>query len=310
MMQSMVSGLLSGAELFGLLLAMPLMALHSQITEGVMEKVRLWHGKIDEQFSNIDNIVTMLAAHPKWVISPEMSGKLIAAHEKLQKLIAKCKTNAASGADRQERSSLLKETVGYCLLYVRIWAYGQYGEGMMTEDEVHLLGFLLPGEMGGHRDRSEEVDIKAEAKVTVFNEDKIRVVINQSSGENSSQVSRGWPHGVRMALLVICAEDGVTEIIRQTTTHLHNDIVMPKESRGKQFTIKASFLRHIDDEPLFGSQPTFSMPMNTNDILAAIDHHHHEEYEAKIREVELHRLEIARLQAQLDAKKKDLNPNT
>jgi hypothetical protein len=48
MMQSLVPGLLSGAELFGLLLAMPLMALHSQITEGVMEKVRLWHGKIDE----------------------------------------------------------------------------------------------------------------------------------------------------------------------------------------------------------------------------------------------------------------------
>jgi hypothetical protein len=305
-MQSMVSGLLSGAELVGLLLAMPLMALHGEITEALLEKVRQWHGRVDEQFANIDNIVTLIAAHDKWVISPDMSGKLNTAHAKLQKLIAKCNTSSASSVDRQERNTLLKETVAYCLFYVRIWAYNQHAEGTLTADEVHQLAFLLPGETGGHHDRAEEVDIKAEVKVSVFNEDKIKVVINKSSGENESQVSRGWPHGVREAVIVIYADDGVTEIIRKTTTRVHNTIVMPVESRGNQFTIKAAFLRHPDDEPLFGNQPTFSMPKNTNDILATIDHHHHQDFEEQLREVEHHRREVERLQAELEAKKKEL----
>ncbi|MDR1121352.1 MAG: hypothetical protein LBM08_10585, partial [Dysgonamonadaceae bacterium] len=62
-----------------------------------------------------------------------------------------------------------------CLLEVRIWAYGEYTAGVLTADDVHLLGFLLPGETGGHRDRTEATDVVAEVKVKVVNEDFIRV---------------------------------------------------------------------------------------------------------------------------------------
>jgi hypothetical protein len=108
---------------------------------------------------------------------------------------------------------------------------------------------------------------------------------------------------VRHALIVITASDGVTEVHRQITTRLHNDIRMPDGSHGKQFIAKASFLRHVDDEPRFGNQPTFSMPLTTEDLAAALDHQHHEDYEAHVREVERQRQEIERLQAELNAKK-------
>jgi hypothetical protein len=94
---------------------------------------------------------------------------------------------------------------------------------------VHLLGFLLPGESGGHRDRTEATDVTAEVKVSVVNEDFIRVVIDQSAGENAAQVAHGWPPGVRNALIVITAADGKTEVYRQLTTRLHNDIQMPAD---------------------------------------------------------------------------------
>jgi hypothetical protein len=78
---------------------------------------------------------------------------------------------------------------------------------------------------------------------------------------------------------------------------------MPDGSHGKQFILKAAFLKHVDDEPRFGNEPTFSMPLTTADLAATIDRQHHEEFEAQVREVELHRLEVERLQAEQNAKK-------
>jgi hypothetical protein len=59
----------------------------------------------------------------------------------------------------------------------------------------------------------------------------------------------------------------------------------------------------VDDEPRFGNEPTFSMPLTTEDLAAALDRQHHEEFEAQMREVECQRQEIERLHAELDAKK-------
>jgi hypothetical protein len=89
--------------------------------------------------------------------------------------------------------------------------------------------------------------------------------------------------------------DGVTEIHRQFTTHLHNDVRMPEGSHGKQFIAKAAFLKHIDDEPRFGNQTIFSIPITTEDILAAKDRRHDEDLEAQQREMERQRQEIERL---------------
>jgi hypothetical protein len=198
----------------------------------------------------------------------------------------------------------LKSTVGLCLLRVKIWAYAAYAAGELTADEVHLLGFLLPGETGGHHARAEATDVVAEVKVTVINADFIRVVIDQSAGENAAQVAHGWPAGVRNAMIVITAADGKTEVYRQLTTRLHNDIRMPEGSHGKQFIIKAAFLKHVNDEPRFGNEPTFSMPLTTEDLVAALDKQHHEEFEAQSQEVERQRQEIARLKAELAEAKK------
>jgi hypothetical protein len=41
---------------------------------------------------------------------------------------------------------------------------------------------------------------------------------------------------------------------------------MPSGSRGKLFIIRAAFLRHVDDKPRFGPEPTFFMPLTTEDL--------------------------------------------
>jgi hypothetical protein len=270
--------------------------LSSGISEGVLASVRRWHGGIDGQFAAIDNLITLILSHqPAWEIPAGLLTQLTGNRDQLQALINKCRSTAGSPADRTLRNSLLKSTVGLCLLQVRVWAYGEYTAGVMTADDVHLLGFLLPGESGGHRDRAEATDVKAEVKVTIINEDFIRVVIDQSAGENAGQVEHGWPHGVRNALIVITSADGKTEVHRAFTTRLHNDIRMPEGSHGKQFIIKASFLKHVNDAPRFGNEPTFSMPLTTQDLASVLDQQHHEDFEEQVREVERHRQEVEKI---------------
>ena len=261
----------------------------------MLANIRKWHGSIDVKFGNIDNIVKRVTAHQtEWNMPADLYAELTGNRDRLQELINKCRTIAASSEDRTLRDSLLKSTVSLCLLQVKIWAYAQFSAGILTADDVHLLGFRLPGETGGRRDRTEGTDAVAEVKV--INEDNIRVVIDQSGGENAAQVVSGWPVGVRYARIVITAADGKTEVYNKLTTRLHNDIPMPKSSHGKQFIIKASFLKHIDDEPRFGNEPTFSMPLTTEDLVISRDRRHQEEFEAQQQEIE-------RMQAVLNEKK-------
>jgi hypothetical protein len=273
------------------------------ITSGMLAFARRWHGNIDEQFGNIDNAVVILTEHQtSWAVPTDLLTPLTTNRNKLQALINKCRTTQASSADRAQRNTQLKTTVGLCLFQVKIWAYAEFVAGKLTADDVHQFGFLLPGETGGHHSRTEATDVTAEVKVSIINADFIRVVIDQSAGENAAQVVHGWPPGVKQALIVIVSADGRTEVYRQLTTRLHNDIQMPEGSHGKQFIIKASFLKHVDDAPRFGNEPTFSMPLTTEDLAAAFDRQHHEEFEAHVREVEAQRQLIERLQAQLNAK--------
>ncbi|MDR1155668.1 MAG: hypothetical protein LBL04_13260, partial [Bacteroidales bacterium] len=137
----------------------------SSITAGILASVHRWHGGIDDQFGNIDNAVILLTEHQTpWQVPSDLLTLLTGNRDDLQKLINKCRTTSASSSDRAQRNTLLKTTVGMCLFRVKIWAYGTYMSGVMTADDVHRLGFLLPGETGGHRDRTEAIDIKAESK--------------------------------------------------------------------------------------------------------------------------------------------------
>jgi hypothetical protein len=239
------------------------------IPEGILAAIRRWHGSIDGQFHNIDNLVAIVMENRQsWKMPDDLLTPLRNSRDRLQTLIAKCRSMTGSKADRAERNTLLKSTVTLCIIRVKIWAYGKYADGVMTADDVHLLGFRLPGETGGYYSRTEATNITPEVKVKIVNEDFIRAVIDRSAGENTAQAKRSWPPGVKHALTVITAADGKTEIHRRFTTRLYNDIQMPAGSHGKQFIIKAAFLRHIDDEPRFGNGQTFSMPLTTADLIA------------------------------------------
>jgi hypothetical protein len=277
---------------------------YDDIPEEVIARIRCWHGSIDEQFTNINNAAGILEEHKtEWTIPDKLLEQLNENRSQLNTLILKCRSSAGSSADRTHRNSLLKSTVGICLSQLKSWAIMQYYEGMLTADDVHLLGFFLPGDASGHRDRKEPTDDLPEVKASVINMDNIRVVIDQASTENAAQVRHGWPRGVRQALIVILSADGSTEVYRQMTSHLHTDIEMPAGSRGKLFIIKAAFLRHVDDRPKFGNEPTFFMPLTTEDLASIVDRQHHEEFEEHVRETERHRQEIERLNAEKDNEK-------
>jgi hypothetical protein len=273
---------------------------YANIPAEVIANIRRWHGTIDDQFNNIDNIFSLFTAHmTQWSVPQALMQQLTDNHSLLAVLIPKCRSNQGSAADRTLRNSLLKITVGLCLTQIRAWVYTQYYAGVMTLDDVHLLGFFVPGEGGGHRERTEASDVLAEVKVTVLNADFIRVVVDQASGENAALVVHGWPQGVHHTLIVIMAADAKTEVLRLHTSHMHNDIRMPDGSHGNQFLIKAAFLKHVDDEPRFGAEPTFSMPLTTEDLIHAIDRQDHENFEAQLRQVEQHRQEVEQLNVKI-----------
>jgi hypothetical protein len=58
----------------------------------------------------------------------------------------------------------------------------------------------------------------------------------------------------------------------------------------------------VNDKPRFGNEPTFSMPLTTEDLAATLDRQHHDDFEERLRSVEQHRHEIERLEAELKAK--------
>jgi hypothetical protein len=273
------------------------------ILEGILAKAKGWRGTIDERFSNIDNVAGLLKIHLKpWAVPNEMYVKIERDRARLQMLVNKCRSPMGSTADRGERNMLLKSATDFCQLEVKAFSYMQYAAGIMTSSDVHELGFLLPGEGRRHHSRSAATNIVAEVKVKVINADVVRVIINQNA-ENAAKVLHGWPPGVHNALIVITSADGRTEVIRKLTTRMYNDIRMPDGSHGKQFIIEASFLKHIDDEPRFGSEQTFSMPLTTEDlVVASAARPHHEEFEDTLREIAFYRQEIERLEAKLKAK--------
>jgi hypothetical protein len=282
----------------GLALAFALGAsMNGNIPAEALANIRRWHGSIDEQFSNISNVADTLAAHlTDWNVPKELAQQLLDDRDRLSALITKCRTNNGSTADRMMRNSLLKALVAQCLTQIKSWAFMQHYDGVLTADDVHLLGFFLPGDAAAHRERKDPTDELTDVKVAIINADNIRVIIDQAETESASHVRHGWPHGVRQALIVILAADGHTEVHREMTTRQHTDIRMPEGSHGKLFIIKAAFLTHVSDTPKFGNEPTFSMPLTTEDLAAALDRQHHEDFEAQIREVERHRQEVERLQ--------------
>jgi hypothetical protein len=263
---------------------------HGTLLEGVLADAKKWHGSIAEKLSNVDNLVNVLdTAMPSWGVPADLLSRLKGERAEMQRLISKCLTKSASQNDRIDRDSQIKLTIDMCLNEVRLWAYGAFGAGLITADIVHKLGFLLPGEASRHRDRSEATDATAVATTRVISADVVRVVIDQADAKDAAKVVHGWPKGVKNALIVI-ADEHKKEVYRTITTRLHNDITMPEGSHGKLFYIMASFLKHVDDEPRFGPQPSFTMPYRTEDVVDLLDKQREEEAEQHRLEAEIRRL--------------------
>ncbi|MDR1415287.1 MAG: hypothetical protein LBI96_05705 [Odoribacteraceae bacterium] len=243
---------------------------HDDVPDWARAAAKRWHGSIAGKVINIDNLTDTLVAHRSlWPVPQAIIDKMTKGQEQLAALVKKCNSSEGSPSDREARDTLIKDLVTFALQTVRNWVFGQYADGVLTRQDVHSLGFLLLGETAGRRDRSEDTRVIASVKVGIIDADSIYVVVDQASLENSALVVHGWPEGVREVLLVITAADGVTEVLRKTTRSLHNEILMPPGSHGKQFMIKASFMKHPDDVPHFGNEPTFSMPLTTEDLAAS-----------------------------------------
>ncbi|MDR1456046.1 MAG: hypothetical protein LBJ01_10375 [Tannerella sp.] len=273
------------------------------VISGTLAAAARWHEGIDAQYTNIKNLTGILKdKQSEWSVPQPMYAGLVANSDHLAELIPLCKSTAASTDDRNLRNTILKATVATCIHQVKMWAFGKYYEGVVTKDDIHRLGFLLPGETGGHKSRSGLVDIVPEAKIRVLSPDAIKVIIDQAAAENAAQVAHGWPQGVEYVLIVITSVDDNKEIIRQVSTTLHTSFDMPEGCHGHQYAAKASFLKHVNDSPRFSNEVTFSMPLTTGDLIAELDRQHHEDYENQIREVERQRQEIERLQAELRKK--------
>jgi hypothetical protein len=284
----------------GLLAAL---AATGRIPAAILEHIRWWHGTIDQQFANVKGLYELLMGNLSiWPVSLAIREKLGELVPEIDRLITKCRTNEGSPADRIRRDTLLKRAVAYCLMDVRTWAYDQIVDGKLTPDDVHEMNFLLPGDHGGHHDRSEPTDAIAEIKAKVINADYIDGIVDQAGSKNAGPVKHGWAHGIHQAMLLMLEADGKTEVLRRVTNNLHNEIKMPEGSHGKQFMLAAAFLKHPDDEPKFGEFTIFSMPKTAADLAAVLDQQHHDEFEEHVRFVEQHRQEVERIHAEQNAR--------
>jgi hypothetical protein len=279
----------------------------NEVDESMRKYIRQWHGLTDEKMENINNLTNQILNHA-WPIPADMLKELTDSRLELNALVTKCHTPLASTYDRAQRNALLKQTVSFCLHRIKGWAIGQRALGAISAEEMHLLGFLTPGETGGNRKRAEPTDARAEVKVNIISPDYIKVSLDQSAGQNAALVKRGWPEGVRHAVIVALFVDGKTEVFRYYTTRLHNDIRMPEGLHGKLFIIKAAFLKHINDDPRFGgASPTFSMPLSTEDLAAVQERRREADAQEHARETErrLQKMEalLKNLEAQTASRK-------
>jgi hypothetical protein len=274
------------------------------LPEGIRATILNWHGTYDQQHDNVLNLIKIIKAHGSWAIPTEAYKELTDMEAELAPLMQICGTTSASSVTRMKRRTLVKALVALCLSDMKTWALEMYRLKQLTADDVHELGFRLLGERGGHHARVMATNVTPAIKIRNISGEIVRVIVDKSAGENAAGVTRGWPEGVKYVLIIIVSVDDREEIVRLISTRVYNDITMPEGSRGKQFEVKASFLKHTDDEPRFGNAPVFSMPLTTDDLIARVDRHAHEDLEEKLQEVEQRRLELEQLRAEIEAAKK------
>jgi hypothetical protein len=277
----------------------------------ILAAAKRWHGDMTARFANIDGLTNLLKSKlDAWDVPTNMMTFLNTNRNRLQILIPFCNTTASSTNDRIDRDSLFKSTIEYCLHDVKFWAFGLLHAGVITLDDFHKMGFLVPGETAGHHTRAEATDAKAEVKVRILGPDQIEVVVDQAAEENAAKVKHGKPRGVNYIQVVVYTTDTGEEIHDEKSTHLRKKVNIPAQYHGKQLGIKAAFLMHVEDKPNFGDGALFSMPLTTQDLIAAFEEQHRIDMEARSKAVEIHKQEIAQVEEELKAQQefRKINP--
>jgi hypothetical protein len=242
----------------------------SMENEALYEELRRvaknWRGKQDARYTNIVNMYnTMKSMQPAWKIPEPVMSVLDEKVPELVKIVEICQGRNAGSLDRAARRGLTAELVNFSLGTVKNVAYGAYAVGDITLRDVHALGFMLAGESGGAHARSKPNKVQAEAKVEVIDYSSINLVVDKAAHENAGPVAKGWPKGARSVKVVIEDTDG-KEVLVAMSSQLHTRIRMPEGSRGKQFVLRAAFLRHLDDDPVYSGEVMFTMPLMIRDI--------------------------------------------
>jgi hypothetical protein len=235
-------------------------------SEALHTIVKNWHGSMDAQFTNIENMFSVLKSlQSTWKAPKKMMVVLEEKVPELDKIIKKCRGRNAGLVDFDMRRSLIKELVHFSLETVRYVVFGAYAMKEITIHDVHRMGFMLMSESGGARTRSKPNKVQAEAKVLVEDYSNINVVVDKSAHEEAGPATEGWPKGANAVKIVITDTHG-KEVLQMMSSRLHTQIRMPEGSRGKQFVLRAAFLRHLDDDPVYSSEVTFTMPLMIRDI--------------------------------------------
>jgi hypothetical protein len=269
----------------------------------IIAAAKRWHGTIDDRMANIDELTNLLKSHADaWDIPTAIITFLSGKRNQLQTLVTFCRTRASSPNDKIDRDSLFKVTIEYCLHDVKFWALGLLHAGTITLDDYHKMGFLIPGETGGNHDRVEATDAKAEVKVRILGADQIEVIVDQAAEKNAAKVKHGKPHGVHYVQVALFTTDTGEEIYNEKSTRLRRKIDIPSQYHGKQLGVKAAFLVHVEDKSNFGDGAIFSMPLTTQDLVAAFEKQHEVDMEARSKALDIHKQEIAQVEEEMNAK--------
>jgi hypothetical protein len=235
-------------------------------SEALHTVVKNWHGSLDAQFTNIENLYSGLQAlQPTWGVPMQLMTVLADKVPLLEKAVMKCRERNAGPVDFDIRRSLTKELVDFSLDTARNIVFGAYGQKEITIHDVHRLGFMLMSESGGAHGRAIPNKVQAEAKVQVMDYSNINLVVDKASHEDAGPVTEGWPEGAKTVKVLISDIHG-KEVLQLMSAHLHTQIHLPDWVRGKQLVLRAAFLKHVDDEPVYSNEVTFTMPLMIRDI--------------------------------------------
>jgi hypothetical protein len=238
--------------------------------DAIYAHVQRWYGTMREKFTNINDLVNFIIAHPALPVDAEFFPRIKALRDEIDELMKKSESNLGTLVDKALRNARIHEAVDLCRHRGQAWAHEMHALGNMTAEEVHAIGFLLLGEGAGRHERNPPTKEIALIKATPYNEDYVSIVVDKSDDKNAGPVKHALPDGVRYILIRVLSGDGNTELVRKMSTRVHNDLHMPEGSHGKQFIATAAFLAHVDDEPHFGNQVVFSMPLTAADMIAQL----------------------------------------